>query len=214
MIKKLRRIEMNRNVWSIFIVFTVISFGMAYNGYSIKMLWAQQEEQTIAEREDAFQRMMPEGGRKLEILTKGDHIMFFTDTAMDIGTDLAEGTEDDDTVGPFFLVKGDIVEVNGEPAEGVYICRGVILTDLGSNGPPFPFGATQVSQTFIVNGRGVLYCEGIEFLDPGFPPCRVVGGAGEFANVRGVYLQEGGPFPLFDGNIKFTFFLQGKKVRK
>jgi len=80
---------------------------------ALKQAWGAQTELVI---EVANARFIPISG-----------------TGVDPGPDLdAATTADNDTVGPYFLVKGDIVSVNGQPKQGTFLCRGVVLTDASS----------------------------------------------------------------------------------
>ena len=72
--------------------------------------------------------------------------------------------------GPF-NVEGD---VDGGGA-GTFQCWGWIFTN----------GDTNVSQVYIIAGRGSIMTQGLEGL-----PLAVVGGTGDFRNVRGEALQE------------------------
>src|SRR5262245_53495618 len=69
------------------------------------------------------QEKSEQSARVFEIKVAHARITFLSSTASDIGPDLMSGTADDDTAGPFFVVKGDIVSVNGAPATGAFICR-------------------------------------------------------------------------------------------
>jgi len=117
------------------------------------------------------------------------------------GADLNPATtSDNDTVGPEFVVKGDIVSVDGAPATGAFVCRGVIFTAQA----PGPHGIAQVNVTWDVDGRGLLMGQSVEFRT-GQPSGAVLGGTGEFERASGTYVPSGVPAPLGDGNFTFTF---------
>jgi hypothetical protein len=128
-------------------------------------------------------------------------IIFLSATATDPGADLNPATtSDNDTVGPEFVVKGDIVSVDGAPATGAFVCRGVIFTAQA----PGPHGIAQVNVTWDVDGRGLLMGQSVEFRT-GQPSGAVLGGTGEFERASGTYVPSGVPAPLGDGNFIFTF---------
>jgi hypothetical protein len=121
-----------------------------------------------------------------------------------LSTAAADPGDGTDTVGPFFIVKGDVVGFNGRPARGEFICRGIVFT---SKGAPLPFGVAQVSTSFDILGRGVLFGSGLEFRS-GQPGSAVVGGTGNYLGARGTYFGAGAPVELGgDGTIRFTFEL-------
>ncbi len=109
----------------------------------------------------------------------------------------------------FFLLIGDISEVNGKRATGKFYYRGV-WTDpeaIGlvglAEGTPESGGSNFVDQRFRIDGRGQIYGCG----DEGDPPLLVVGGIGDFKQAKGTYVA-GNPVPYGDGRFDFTFDLE------
>ena len=139
--------------------------------------------------------------KPMEIKVARARIIFLSGTATDPGPDLnPAATGDNDTVGPFFLVKGDIVSVDGTPATGAFVCRGLIFTAQA----PGPHGIAQVNVTWDIDGRGLLMGQSVEFRT-GQPAGAVLGGTGEFERASGTYVPSGVPSPLGDGNFTFLF---------
>jgi len=139
--------------------------------------------------------------KPMEIKVAHARIIFLSGTATDPGPDLnPAATGDNDTVGPFFLVKGDIVSVDGAPATGAFVCRGLIFTAQA----PGPHGIAQVNVTWDIDGRGLLMGQSVEFRT-GQPAGAVLGGTGEFERASGTYVPSGVPSPLGDGNFTFLF---------
>ena len=110
----------------------------------------------------------------------------------------------------FFLVIGNITEVDGGSASGKFYCRGVFtdtapfsLPDLAP-GTPASEGLTFVEQRFRIDGKGIIIGSG----DEGDPPLAVLGGTGHFTGVHGSYSPDGLPIPAGDGIIDFTFNLR------
>ena len=110
----------------------------------------------------------------------------------------------------FFLVIGNITEVDGAPASGKFYCRGVFtdtapfsLPDLFP-GTPASGGLTSVEQRFRIDGKGTIIGSG----DEGDPPLAVLGGTGHFTGVHGSYSGAGLPIPAGSGTIDFTFRLR------
>jgi hypothetical protein len=112
----------------------------------------------------------------------------------------------------YFLVVGDITQVDGESATGKFYCRGVFTdpalanTLFGTSFPPLlatppSGGLTFVEQRFKIDGQGTIIGSG----DEGDPPLAVVGGTGRFTGVHGSYTPSGGPLPVASGTIDFTF---------
>ncbi len=142
--------------------------------------------------------------KAMEIKVAHARIMFLSGTAVDPGPDLNAGTAgDNDTVGPSFVVKGDIVSVDGAPATGAFVCRGVIFTGQG----PGAHGIAQVNVTWDIDGRGLIMGQSVEFRT-GQPAGVVLGGTGDFERVTGTYTPSGVPSPLGDGNFTFTFAIR------
>ncbi len=110
----------------------------------------------------------------------------------------------------FFLLIGNITEVNGGGATGKFYCRGV-GTDPEAwgvsalvDGTPKSGGLNFVDQRFRIDGQGQIYGSG----DDGDPPLIVVRGTGDFKKARGTYFLAGGnPIPFGDGRLDFTFDL-------
>ncbi len=105
----------------------------------------------------------------------------------------------------YFLVIGDITQVDGESATGQFYCRGVFTNPtlannlFGTSFPPLvgeklePEGLTFVEQRFRIDGQGTIIGSG----DEGDPPLAVVGGTGRFTGVHGSYTPSGLP-PTID----------------
>ncbi|HJZ69421.1 MAG TPA: hypothetical protein VKF81_14960 [Blastocatellia bacterium] len=142
--------------------------------------------------------------KPMEIKVAHARIIFLSATATDPGPDLNPATAgDNDTVGPEFVVKGDIVSVDGAPATGAFVCRGSIFTAQG----PGPHGIAQVNVSWDIDGRGLLMGQSVEFRT-GQPAGAVLGGTGEFQRAAGTYVPSGVPAPLGDGNFTFTFMIR------
>ncbi len=110
----------------------------------------------------------------------------------------------------YFLVIGNITDVDGAPASGKFYCRGVFtdtapfsLPDLVA-GTPASGGLTSVEQRFRIDGKGTIIGSG----DEGDPPLAVLGGTGHFTGVHGSYSGAGLPIPAGSGTIDFTFNLR------
>ncbi len=112
----------------------------------------------------------------------------------------------------FFLLIGNITEVNGKDATGKFYCRGV-FTDpeaIGLRLPPLVEGKPEsggsnfVDQRFRIDGQGQIYGCG----DEGDPPLLVVGGTGAFKKAKGTYVVRGLPIPYGDGRLDITFDLE------
>jgi hypothetical protein len=142
--------------------------------------------------------------KPMEIKVAHARIIFLSGTATDPGSDLNPATAgDNDVVGPFFVVKGDIVSVDGAPATGVFVCRGLIFTGQA----PGPHGIAQVNVTWDIDGRGLIMGQSVEFRT-GQPSGAVLGGTGEFERASGTYMPSGVPAPLGDGNFTFVFTIR------
>jgi hypothetical protein len=142
--------------------------------------------------------------RLMEIKVAHARIVFLSGTATDPGADLSLATTgDNDTVGPEFVVKGDIVSVDGVLATGAFVCRGLIFTAQA----PGPHGIAQVNVTWDIDGRGLLMGQSVEFRT-GQPAGAVLGGTGDFERAGGTYVPSGVPAPLGDGNFTFTFTIR------
>ncbi len=107
----------------------------------------------------------------------------------------------------YFIVVGDIVEVDGAAATGVYLCRGVIFpfsTLVG--GTPDPDADTHVDQRFRIDGVGSIFGAGSEG-DGAGEPLGILGGTGRFIGAHGTYNQTNadGPIPLGTGVLEFGF---------
>ncbi len=107
----------------------------------------------------------------------------------------------------YFLVIGNITEVDGTPASGKFYCRGVFTDTAPSSlpdlfpGTPASGGLTFVEQRFRIDGKGTIIGSG----DEGDPPLAVVGGTGHFTGVHGSYSPAGLPIPAGTGTIDFSF---------
>src|SRR5262249_17753304 len=104
----------------------------------------------------------------------------------------------------------DIVSVDGDPATGAFICRGVVFTSPTSPQDRGAHGVAQVNVTWDIDGRGILMGQSVEFR-PGQPAGAVVGGTGEFERMLGSYTPSGAPAPLGDGAFTFTFNIKSAK---
>ena len=105
----------------------------------------------------------------------------------------------------YFLVVGNITQVDGESATGKFYCRGVFTDPAFANtlfgtsfpplvgGTPDPEGLTFVEQRFRIDGLGTIFGSG----DEGDPPLAVVGGTGRFTGAHGSYTPSGLP-PTID----------------
>ncbi len=113
----------------------------------------------------------------------------------------------------FFLTVGTITEVNGEPASGMYYCRGVftggvpfelgVIPPIHSLTPGVVDGLTFVDQYFFIEGQGTIFATGDEH--PNAPSMAVTGGTGRFRGVEGTKTQIGIPAPLDTGIMTHTF---------
>lgn len=103
-----------------------------------------------------------------------------------------------------FIVVGDIVSVDGQPATGKYFCKGVAFFRGGVGGPS-PLADTFVDQRFRIDGEGSIMGMGAEgdTLGDGLA---VVGGTGKWVGASGFYMAvSGGPIPFGTGEITFEF---------
>lgn len=110
----------------------------------------------------------------------------------------------------YFIVIGNITEVDGETVTGKYYCRGV-FTDPGAvglppliDGTPLSGGLTFVEQRFRIDGQGTIIGAG----DEGHAPLAILGGTGRFTGVHGSYTPSGFPIPLGAGELAFEFRLR------
>lgn len=148
---------------------------------------------------------------RLEIKVANARIIFLSSIADDPGPDLnLLSTTDNDSAGPFFVVKGDIVSVDGAPATGAFICRGVVFTSPTSPQNQGNHGVAQVNVSWDIDGRGILMGQSLEFR-PGQPAGILLGGTGEFDRMLGTYKPSGAPSPLGDGNFTFVFEMKRAK---
>ena len=115
------------------------------------------------------------------------------DVAVDGGSFKIDADVDGD--GAFF-VRGDIVDADGEPI-GEFLCWGWAI-DVGATGP----ATTYVSQQYTIDGRGSIQVQGQEIGGDG--SIAVVGGTGDFNNVRGE-----GVFGDFVDGFSISFNLRG-----
>ena len=110
----------------------------------------------------------------------------------------------------YFIVIGNITEVDGEPVTGKYYCRGVFTDPAAVGLPPLipgtppSGGLTFVEQRFRIDGRGTIVGSG----DEGDAPLAILGGTGDFIGVHGSYTPSGFPVPLGAGTITFDFRLR------
>ena len=95
-----------------------------------------------------------------------------------------------------FFVRGDIVDADGETI-GEFLCWGWAI-DVDAGGP----GTTYVSQQYTIFGRGTIQVQGQEIGGDG--SIAVVGGTGDFNNVRGE-----GVFGDFVDGFSISFDLRG-----
>ena len=109
----------------------------------------------------------------------------------------------------YFIVIGDITEVDGEPASGTYYCKGLITdTDFFGlpalvAGTPDPDGISFVDQRFRIDGVGTIIGAGAENSDQ---PLAITGGTGKFTGVQGSYTAVGLPIEAGGtGNLSFQF---------
>lgn len=140
---------------------------------------------------------------RLVIEIANSRVMSLTAKGIDPGADLKfDQLEDNDVIGPFFTVQGDIVEINGEAATGTYICWGVFTTDFEANLAgikPFPpIGITAINQLFFIDRRGTITTIGAEMAQESIA---VVGGTGDFVGAAGSLRISGVDFPYGDGNL-------------
>lgn len=139
----------------------------------------------------------------LNIEIQNSRVLNLTAKTSDPGSDLQWDTQsDNDLVGPYFTVQGDIVEINGKPAKGKYICWGVFTTDFeaalkGEKAVP-AIGITAVNQIFYIEGRGTVNTVGPEMSEH---PIAVVGGTGDFVGAAGEIRMSGVDFPYGDGDL-------------
>ena len=115
------------------------------------------------------------------------------DVAVDGGSFKINADGDGD--GAFF-VRGDIVDADGF-AIGEFLCWGWAI-DVGATGPD----KTYVSQQYTIDGRGSIQVQGQEIGGDG--SMAVVGGTGDFNNVRGE-----GVFGAFVDGFSISFDLKG-----
>jgi hypothetical protein len=107
----------------------------------------------------------------------------------------------------FFLVIGNITQLDGASATGKFYCRGVVTDPAALSLPPLvddtpdSGGLTFVEQRFRIDGQGTIIGSG----DEGDPPLAVVGGTGRFTGVHGSYTPSGGPVGIGTGTIDFNF---------
>ena len=111
----------------------------------------------------------------------------------------------------FFITIGNITQVDGMGASGVFFCRGVFTNPaaLGlpplSAGTPAVGGLTFVEQRFRIDGQGTIIGSG----DEGDLPLAVLGGTGRFIGEHGSYTADSGlPIPVGAGVINYTFSLR------
>lgn len=101
--------------------------------------------------------------------------------------DPAAGTPPD-YVGPFYVAKGDVVRVDGIPAHGQYVARGVLFT---TKDRPQPHGVAQESLSVDVDSQGILF--GQELAGSASSPAGVIlGGTGAYVGAAGTYAETGG----------------------
>ena len=99
---------------------------------------------------------------------------------------------DGDGDGAFFI-RGDIVDADGDTI-GEFLCWGWAINFTGE--------ATYVSQQYTIDGRGTIQVQGQEIGGDG--SIAVVGGTGEFNNLRGE-----GVFGVFAPGFSISFNLRG-----
>jgi hypothetical protein len=111
----------------------------------------------------------------------------------------------------FFITIGNITQVDGMGASGLFYCRGVFTNpgalDLPPLNPVTPAvaGLTFVEQRFRIDGQGTIIGSG----DEGDLPLAVLGGTGRFTGVHGSYTADAGlPIPVGAGIINYTFSLR------
>ena len=112
----------------------------------------------------------------------------------------------------FFIVIGNITQVDGEAATGKFYCRGVVTNPAALGLPPLVDGTpdsggfTSVEQRFRIDGMGSIIGSGDEG-DVTGEPLAIIGGTGRFTGAHGTYTGAGAPIPLpgGTGTLDFNF---------
>ena len=110
----------------------------------------------------------------------------------------------------YFITIGNITQVDGVGASGLFFCRGVFTNPAALGLPPLaagtpdPGGLTFVEQRFKIDGQGTIHGSG----DEGDGPLAILGGTGRFIGEHGTYTGAGLPIPVSDGVINFTFSMR------
>lgn len=153
------------------------------------------------------------GGVTLVFFADGTSVAANQHTTVTVKIENAHVTANDlgpDPSATYFIVIGDITEVNGQPATGKWYCRGVYVDPEARgfpsliDGTPDPDGVAFTTQRFLIDGKGTIIGVGNDGSDV---PFAIVGGNGIFEGVTGQYSTAGSPIPFGTGTITAEFTL-------